>query len=116
MEEKVGIENLKPIVALSIEAINVTVACVTQKSVAPLINITDEVFALGSVNFGELGKEISDLDAAEREELFKFVEEKFDIPQDDIEVYIEKGLRIAAKLAETGIEIYELVTEIKSEK
>ena len=95
--QKYGIENLKPIVALTLEAANVTVKCVAEKSAMPLIGLTDEVFALGSIDFKLIDDEFQDLDANEREELFIFVEQKFDIPQDNIELFIEKGLRIAAK-------------------
>lgn len=45
-------------------------------------------------------KEFKDLDKEEAAELVTYVKEKFDIPQDDIEAMVEKGLAAALLIGE----------------
>jgi len=92
-----GIKNLKPVLALGIELGNVADKVGRQTGAARylgLMDLFDELTALGSVDFKEVSKEIKDLDAQEREELHAFLKVKFDIVDDKLEMAIEDGLKI----------------------
>lgn len=96
-EEKYGIENLKPLVALGIELGNVGDKVGRTKGAARylhLMDLFDELTGLAKVDFGKAKEEIKDLDAAEREELHTFMKVKFDIVDDKLEMAIEEGLKI----------------------
>ena len=97
-EKKYGITNLKPVLALSIELGNVADKIGRTKGAVrylSLMDLFDELMALGKVDFKLLSEEIKDLDAAEREELHAFLKEKFDIVDDKLEMAIEEGIKIA---------------------
>lgn len=63
--------------------------------------------ALSGVN--AIPGELSDMDDAEKEDLLAFVNEKFDIPQDNIEASIERSLRI-------GVDIAALIADFKTKE
>lgn len=96
-EEKYGIENLKPIVALALELGNVADKVGREKGAARYLNLMDlfdELTGLAKVDFAKVKKEVADLDASEREELHTFMKVKFDIVDDKLEMAIEEGLKI----------------------
>lgn len=105
-EEKLGMENLKPIVALALELGNVADKIGREKGAAKylhLMDLFDELTGLAKVDFKKVKEEVKDLDAAEREELHAFMKVKFDIVDDKLEMAIEEGLKIVE-------EAYGLVT------
>lgn len=94
---KIGITNLKPIIALGIEMGNVADKIGRAKGAARYLHLADlfdELTGLGKVDFKLLDDEIKDLDASEREELHNFLKVKFDIVDDKLEMAIEEGLKI----------------------
>lgn len=96
-EEKYGMENLKPIVALALELGNVGDKVGRTKGAARylhLMDLFDELTGLAKVDFKKVKEEIKDLNAAEREELHTFMKVKFDIVDDKLEMAIEEGLKI----------------------
>lgn len=106
VEEKYGIENLKPIVALALELGNVGDKIGRAKGATrylSLMDLFDELTGLAKVDFKKVKEEIKDLDAAEREELHNFMKVKFDIVDNKLEMAIEEGLKIVE-------EAYGLVT------
>jgi len=95
--EKVGISNLKPIVALGIELGNVADKVGRNTGATrylSLMDLFDELTGLGSVDFKVVMAEIKDLDDVERMELHEFLKAKFDIVDDKLEMAIEDGLKI----------------------
>lgn len=106
MNEKLGIVNLKPIVALGFEMGNVGDKMGRTKGAArylALMDLFDELMGLAKIDFSKVKAEIKDLDASEREELHNFMKAKFDIVDDKLEMAIEEGLKIVE-------EAYGLVT------
>lgn len=115
---KVGIQNLKPIVAMAIELGNVGDQIGRAKGVARFMALTalfDEAMALGSVDFKAAQAEIKDLDAAEKAELIAFIDAKFDIVSDKLEVVIEESLEIASELYDVAAKAIALVKKAKGE-
>lgn len=99
--KKVGIANLKPIVALAIELGNVADKIGRAKGASRYLGIMDlfdELMALAGVDFKAVKEEVKDLDASEREELHNFLKAKFDIVDDKLELAIEEGLKIAEEM------------------
>lgn len=80
-----------------------------------LVDLFDEVTALGSVDFKLIDDEIKDLDATERETLHQAIKDKFDIVDDKLENAIEEAIAILSeqvKLVERSIK---LVKDYKAE-
>lgn len=95
--EKLGITNLKPVVSLAIELGNVADKVGRNTGATRylhLMDLFDELTALGSVDFKQVSKEIKDLDEAERKELHDHLKLKFDIVDDKLELAIEQGISI----------------------
>jgi hypothetical protein len=70
-----------------------------------VLELGNFIGSLGAVapafeGIADLPTEIKDLDEAEKAELVKLVEDRFDIPQDGVEALIEKGLKTGVALAE----------------
>lgn len=107
MSQKFGIENIKNVlklgiglgegVALSLEDGKFTTGDITNFLPATL----SIPAAVGS--FGKLKDELKDLDETERTELVEWVKDEFDIPQDQVEEKIEKGLELAIGLLDYGL-------------
>lgn len=114
----VGIANIKPIIALSIEMGNVIDKVIKADTAAgklqAVLAITDEVMALPSVNFAEVIGEVKDLDEAEKAELLAFFKEKFDIADDKIEAVIESGLALLVKASGLVQEAIDLAKSVKA--
>lgn len=83
-----GIANLKKVLALVLECANV--ADKVRKAegsgvakYAALMNLWDEVVAIGGVSFDQVLPEIKDLDDAEQAELYAFLKEKLALEADN---------------------------------
>lgn len=94
-----GIENLKKLVAF---------ACAFTKEIAnaladgkfqvtEVFGFFDEIMQIPGIvkSFPEIGKEIKDLTAEERQELYLYIQEKFDLSNDATEAAIENSLNFA---------------------
>lgn len=98
---KLGITNLKPVVALSFEAGNVGDKVGRLKGAArylALMDLFDELMGLAKVDFKMIMAEIKDLDDAETTELHDFIKVKFDIVDDKLEIAIEESIKIAEEM------------------
>lgn len=60
-------------------------------------------------NVKQVPKELGDLDQAERDELYAYVEAEFDIANDKLESVIEEALK-------TALQVYKLVESVKGMK
>jgi len=100
-EEKIGVSNLVVLLALAIEVGNVADRVAHTEGTAAkamhLTALTDELFALPTVNFSKIGTEVKDLDEAERAELYQILKQKFDIVDDRLETVIEGAVGIVIK-------------------
>ena len=109
--QKIGITNLKPVIAFGIELGNVADKMGRAKGsirYLPLFELFDELTALGSVDFSQVRKEIEDLDSSERSELNSFLKSNFDIVDDRLEGVIEDSLEVieqAYALVKRSIEL-----------
>lgn len=97
--EKLGVANLKPYIMLAVELANVGDKVGRLKGVArlaPLLELYDEVLALGGASYKQALAELKDMDSAEREALMLEVKVKFDLGDDVLELVIEEGLLLLA--------------------
>lgn len=97
--EKFGVENLKKIIAVPVEMGNVADAIGKENSSSwkkwfKLIELTDEVGSLLTVEWKMLKDEYLDFSDAEREEIKEFMKKKFDIADDKLENIIERSFTI----------------------
>jgi len=112
-EEKLGIENLKAVLALGLSCGNALGNTLEDGK----IGFTDAIFWFNTLQkagpayeaMPKAWPEWKDLDDSEKEQLKSMITEDFDIPQDSIEPAIEKGLHI-------GVELMSYVTEFFSKK
>lgn len=51
-------------------------------------------------DFRQIPKEYADMDEAERAEIVQMVKDEFDIPNDKIEVFVEKAFKVGLELAD----------------
>lgn len=104
--EKFGIENLKKIIALVVEAGNVgdkigqEGSKVWKKWIA-VIDLLDESIDLVKCDFKALKNEFVDLTEAEKGEVKEFIRVKFDIHNDKLEYVIEESLLIAMNIEDS---------------
>lgn len=108
MSEKQGIEQVKKVLNVLVEAGNVAEKMLNEKGgavakVTHLMKLTDEVVGLVGLNPTQLKAELADLDPAEKAELIAHAKEKFDLENDVLEGKIEAGLDLAIE-AEAFIE------------
>jgi len=117
-----GIENLKKAFAILIESGNIAGQIVSIKDgkwyqkLGPVINILDEAIDLIKVDWKLIPKEIADLSPEEKKELNEFFIKKFSIPQENVEVIVEKSFLILLSTATAIAEIVELSKALKSSK
>lgn len=101
--EKLGIENLKLLIALPIEVGNIAYSISHDKNNSfkkwlKLIDVLDEVIDLFKINWSTLKEEYLNLDQPEKLELESFICSKFDIPDKNLESAIEKSIFILISL------------------
>lgn len=100
--EKLGIDQIKKVLALILELGNVGdyIGKHPELGVAKFAKLTelfDELMAMGSFSVEEFKKQYADLDEAEIAELKLFMKEKFNIEDDVLEGKIEQGLDLFAE-------------------
>lgn len=116
--EKIGIKNLKPVVALTIEMANVADVMGRTKGVARFMALTalmDEVMGINGVDFKQVKAEVKDLDAAEKAELVDFLKAKFDIASDKLEGIIEEAIDLSGEIYDVVGKAIALVKKAKGE-
>lgn len=104
MPELLGITNMKKLVKFSCDLtqqINESLEDGWQWVQDP-ISFLDEAMQVPGVakSFPEIKKELDDLSDAEREELKDYLQEEFDIPDDELEVVIENSIMQAVSLVQ----------------
>lgn len=103
MEEKFGIDQIKPVLKFAIELGNVGDAMGRLKGPArwgKLTELTDEIFGMTAVNWELFVKQVKDIDAAEKAQIGTFLTTELDIANDDLEEIIEEGLIAVISLAQ----------------
>ena len=117
--EKFGIENVKKIIAIPVEMGNIGDAIGRTKGADKWLKLTglfDELMALTSVDFKNLGNEFKDMDAVEMAELKKFMADKLDLGDDNVEKVVEKSIEILHLLGDGVLKCFDLVKLIKAMK
>lgn len=107
-----GIENLKKLVGFGCDLAKQIASSLSDGwQWTDAFSFVDEIAAIPGVvkSFPAIKQELTDLSAEERAELHTFVVEKFDIPNDKVEAFIENALGVA-------INIVALVEQFKSLK
>ena len=81
---------------------------------ADLTNFLGVIYLVGPAigNYKLIAGEIMDLDDAEKVDLYAFVQNKFDIPQDELELKIEIGLKCVIHLLDL-VKLFQKKPEIK---
>lgn len=95
MPELLGIDNLKKLVKFSCDLTKqINTSGADGWSWSDGLSFLDEAMQIPGIakSFPEISKEIADLSAAEREELSEFLQDEFDIPNDEIEAAIENSV------------------------
>lgn len=97
--EKLGIANVKILLLFALELGNVadSIGRHPEKGVArygKLLDLMDEMMALGTMKLDQVVPEFEDLDDAEKADLMAAMKSKFDIEDDKLEGAIEDGLGI----------------------
>jgi len=105
MENKIGVDNLKKLIALPIELGNVADMIGSEDSKSwrrwfKLVNAFDEVIDLLRVDWNILKNEIKDFNSEDMTELNSFMKEKFDIKNDNLEKIVEDSIAILISLGE----------------
>lgn len=96
---KLGTANLKAYMFLAVELANVGDKVGRMKGMArfaPLMELYDEVLALGGAEYKQAIAELKDLDAVERTALLQDMKGKFDLVDDKLEAVVEEGLALLA--------------------
>jgi hypothetical protein len=116
--EKMGVQDLKAALLFACELGNVIDKMSSDGQpmfgkIGHLMMLTDEVMALPSVKFGEIGQQVADLDDAEKLELHEAIKAKFDIVDDKLEAVVEGGIGILIKLGALVSEGKALADQLK---
>lgn len=103
-QEQKGIENLTKVIAVPVEMGNIIGEIMgeekrTLKTYLKFIQVCDELVDLFKVEWKELGPEVKDLTDVEKAQIIEVMKEKFDIPQDKIEMIVEESLSDLVVLA-----------------
>jgi hypothetical protein len=79
-----------------------------------LMDLLDEVAGLGNVDWKKVPAELKALGDVERAQMLEAMKAKFDIPDDEVEAKIEKGLSLVVKVAAVVEEASAYVKELKA--
>lgn len=102
MESKLGIDNLKKLVGIVAFMANLgdDVGRDTSPSRwAKLLQLVTVFNSLGGMTFAQVGPELKDMDAAERQILLDEIRQDLNLADDKLEAVIEESLSIASDLA-----------------
>ena len=89
-----GIENLKRALKF-INDFTMQVAATKKFRLTSIFSFIDDLFALGGVitEWKNIVAEYRDLDEAEKAQIVQFVKDEFDIPNDEVEAFIEDAFQ-----------------------
>jgi len=104
MSEKVGIEELKDVLAFGIDVGEALSDGIGIEDISALFGLPEAIAGISNVP-----AEIADLDEAERKELKEYVSTEFDIPDDKLEAVIEQSISVV-------VDLYNLYTLFKAMK
>jgi hypothetical protein len=120
-QEAYGIENLKKVFLLVIDAGNEAGILAENNQLkwyekllkSPIIKISQDVITVIGVDWKLFPKEIKDVSSAEMEELKAFFIQNFDIPEDNIEAIIKQVFTVVTSLIDNVVSIVELSKQLK---
>lgn len=121
-EKKYGIENVKKCLAVFLEGGNIAGEIVSrsgeevkwyEKFLVPFVKMGDELMALFSVDYKLVLPEFGEIDAEEKAELLAWAQEKFDIPQDNVEEKVEQAFKYMFMLGDILKEVIQFVKDLK---
>lgn len=98
MEEKFGVENLKKVVSFGCGLTGQIAESLKDGwQWTDALSFVDEMAAIPGVvkTLPAVKQELSDLSTTEREELHAYIVEKFDIPNDKVEAFVENAIGVA---------------------
>lgn len=88
-----GIEELKDVVKLGLDIGEALVDGIGIEDISALFSLPEAIAGISNVP-----DEIADLDEAEKAELQEFVRAEFDIPNDQLEEFIESAIAVVLEL------------------
>jgi hypothetical protein len=101
--EQVGIDNLKIAVkfglALGSTVVKASSEATALKKAAAMLEILDDVPALFTIDYQKAIDEAKNLSADELSEIGEFVQDEFDIDNDELEAKIEESIKVALEFA-----------------
>jgi hypothetical protein len=112
MAELLGIENLKKMVKLSLDLTEqIANSTADGWQWTDTLSFIDELAAIPGVvkSWKDVSLELKDLSPEEREELYTYVVDEFDLPNDKVELFVENALLQAISL----ISLVEQFKELK---
>jgi hypothetical protein len=88
-----GIENIKNAVKFVID-FHLQISETKKFRLTSIFNFVDELLQLGTVitNWKVIIEEFKDFTPAERQEVYEYAKQQFDIPDDEVEVWVEDVL------------------------
>lgn len=93
-----GIENLKKLIKFGCDLTKqITTALGDGWQWTDAFGFVDEIAAIPGIvkSFPAIQQELSELSPEERQELYDYLQEEFDIPNDRVEVFVENSLSLA---------------------
>lgn len=107
-----GIENLKKLVKFPLDLTNqITDSLSNGWQFTDLFSFIDELASIPGIvkTWKDISAELRDLDLSERQELYAYIVEEFDIPNDQVEAFVEDALKNVVSL----ISLYERFKSLK---
>lgn len=114
MAGQYSVSELKKIVLVGAEALNVVSKIVHKQGVFVAFQLMDELSALSGLDGELLKKQVSELDAADRAELKQALKDKLVLQNPAMEQKIESGLDIVDESVEVVVSALKLVEKAKS--
>lgn len=88
----------------------------TAAKLGHLMKVTDELFALTSLNIDKLKKQAGELDAEDRQKMLDRFGAKFNLENDRVEALFESGLALGNKAFDLVKEIIAFAQDMKTAK
>ena len=84
---------------------------IDENDLAQLLPLIPVIQKGAKINWKVVGAQFADLDPEESAAMISVLEKRFDIPQDAIEVKIEKGLKILVKIYDAVDEVIDYIKD-----
>ncbi len=108
-----GIENIKEIVKFVGEFVKAMVKTLEDEHFSftdlPYFATAGKALSAAIKGIGDVSAEFGDMDETERAEIIAFVKDEFDLPDDEVEEFIEKVFRAGIYIADAftyGLEVF----------